>query len=506
MDKRQAVLDFVERCRILSGDGAGEPFKVLPFQRKFIWHAFAGEGNAALSMARGGGKTALCSAIAAAHMVPPLRQPGADIVIVASSFDQGLIDHTDSVGYLRSAGWDVDDRKVWRNQSTANRAILEHRPTSARLVCKGANAKTLHGLRPLLVLCDEPTQWLDTQRAAIFAALDTGLGKMPHSRLIALGTAPRDEDHWFRRMLTGHNVRYAQWHKAGADDDPFALKTWKKANPSWPALPSLRKKIREEAKRAALDTAELAKFKSLRLNLGVDDVESAWLMDAENWKRIIGDAPRAGPMVMAFDLALSYAMCACAVFWPHTGRLEAVACFPSVPSLHKRGQLDGVEGLYERMAERDELQLIGKRAASVAGFLKLCLLRYGMPATVVADYYKHEELLDALEEADFLMTDFVTRRMGPFDGAADCTMFIRGCLEDKVVPLENLMLSHAVSSARLKNTNGNWHLAKSSEAGRSWRMKDDGAAASILAVAVGLRQFPAPDDDDDDDDEDVFLL
>ena len=35
----------------------------------------------------------------------------------------------------------------------------------------------------------------------MIAALRTGLGKTPGSRLIALGTRPADELHWFARLL-----------------------------------------------------------------------------------------------------------------------------------------------------------------------------------------------------------------------------------------------------------------------------------------------------------------
>ena len=64
----------------------------------------------------------------------------------------------------------------------------------------------MHGLRPLLVLADEPAQWPPSSSEAALAALRTGLGKFPGSRLIALGTRPDDDAHWFARMLTETNA------------------------------------------------------------------------------------------------------------------------------------------------------------------------------------------------------------------------------------------------------------------------------------------------------------
>ena len=56
---------YLRGLTITQGRLAGEPFKVLPWERRFIAGAFAdGVGTAALSVARGNGKTALVAGIA----------------------------------------------------------------------------------------------------------------------------------------------------------------------------------------------------------------------------------------------------------------------------------------------------------------------------------------------------------------------------------------------------------------------------------------------------------
>ena len=45
----------IEGLTITQGAGAGEPFRLLPWQRRFLRGAFAVEGDAALSIARGNG-------------------------------------------------------------------------------------------------------------------------------------------------------------------------------------------------------------------------------------------------------------------------------------------------------------------------------------------------------------------------------------------------------------------------------------------------------------------
>ena len=77
---------------VSQGRRAGEPFQVLPWQSRFVRGAFApGIQSAALSVARGNGKTALLSGIAAATLDGPLAVPRGETVIVASSFEQARI-------------------------------------------------------------------------------------------------------------------------------------------------------------------------------------------------------------------------------------------------------------------------------------------------------------------------------------------------------------------------------------------------------------------------------
>ena len=65
---------------------------MLPWQARFVRGAFRpGIQSAALSVARGNGKTALLSGIACATLDGPLMVPRGETVIVASSFEQARI-------------------------------------------------------------------------------------------------------------------------------------------------------------------------------------------------------------------------------------------------------------------------------------------------------------------------------------------------------------------------------------------------------------------------------
>ena len=143
---------------------------------------------------------ALVAALACAVVDPagPLHARRAEVVCAASSFAQGKIIFEDVVAYLERLDHKLPDRKLWRRLDSGNFATIEHRPSGARVRCIGSDPKRAHGLRPTLALLDEPAQWETAKRDAMIAAIRTGLGKRPGSRLIALGTRPSDEGHWFR--------------------------------------------------------------------------------------------------------------------------------------------------------------------------------------------------------------------------------------------------------------------------------------------------------------------
>jgi len=486
------LADYIAGLTITQGAGAGKPIRLLPWQRRFLRGAFAVDGDASLSIARGAGKSTIVASIACAVVDGPLRQSRAEVVCVASSFAQGRIIFEHVRAFLEAAGHDLSDRRAWRVQDSQNVATVEHKPTGARVRCIGSDPKRAHGLAPLLVLADEPAQWEATKRDAMLAALRTAMGKLEGSRLIALGTRPADDEHWFAKMLDG-GCDYSQCHAARESDPPFQKRTWLKANPSLPIMPALEKRIRKEAADAKHDPSMLAAFRALRLNMGTDDTVQSTLLDAGTWRRITGDAERSGKCIWGLDLGQSYAMSACAAYWPASGRLEALASFPNEPGLAERGNQDGVGNLYVRMMQRAELVTTGGEATDIAEFLDLARERFGLPSAIVADRFRAAELRDILRKLRIRNVPLIERGQGFKDGGEDVRDFRRACVEVKVIPSPSLLLTAAMGEARVtSDPAGNWKLAKASQGGRRRRAKDDAAAAAILAVAYGTRRARRP--------------
>ena len=479
------LLKYLAGLKITQGEGVGEPFPLFPWERRFLRGAFAVDGDSALSVGRGNGKTTLLAGVAAAFIDGPLRQHRGDVVIAASSFGQARISFEHVRAFL---GDKLAIKTEWRTWDTTQQAAIEHRPTGARVRCIGCDPKRAHGLAPALVLADEPTQWEASKSERMVSALRTAMGKIPGSRLVALGTRPADSDHWFAKLL--QTADYAQTHAAAPDDPPFRKATWVKANPSLPFMPHLEARIRKEANEARRDASKLAEFCAYRLNLGTPDTLQATLLDAGTWARI--EAPEnehRGRWALGLDLGTSAAMSAAAGYFPDSGALEAVACFPELPDLKERGLADGVGRLYTRMAERGELLIAGRRVSDIGALLREVRERWGFPDLIVCDRWREGELRDALEKAGFPLTFLEARGQGFRDGGEDVRLFREACLADAVRPARSLLMTAAMSEARVvMDAAGNAKLSKSTQGGRRKRARDDAAAAAILAVAAGYRR------------------
>ncbi len=474
----KALTEYLANLTITQGEGAGEALQLLPWERRYLRGAMRdGVRRTALSIARGNGKSTFVAAMAAATVNGPLRQPRAECVIVASSFQQGRIAFEHILGFVDPS------RKEYKIQDSANNALLQHKESGAKIRCIGSDPRRAHGLAPLFVLADEPAQWEPSKSDRMFAALRTGLGKIRGSRLIALGTRPEDPTHWFSIMLDGE-CDHSQLHSAGMDDPPFRKRTWLKANPSLPYMPALEDEIRDEAADARRDAMQLAAFRALRLNQGTSDVLTNDLISADVWKACeLLPAERDGPVAWGIDLGQNAAMSAVAAYWPHTGRLEALACFLEKPSLEDRERTDRAHGVYRALHRGGELIIKGDRVSDVAGLLAEARERFGDPDVLVADRWREAELRQVLEAMRFPWTRLAIRGQGFKDGSEDVRAFRKGCLRDHVRPLQSLLLRHALSNARvIGDPAGNWKLSKNTQGGRNATARDDAAAAVILAV------------------------
>ena len=268
----------------------------------------------------------------------------------------------------------------YRVQDSANRASITDTATGAMLRVVGSDPARAHGLAPALVLADEVAVWPRGNVEAMISVLKTSGGKIPDSRMLWLGTRPASGAHLFEKMLLPGGADYRQVHAADPEDNPFSIKSWRKANPGLDQMPDLLAVIRKEAARAAKDGETLASFRALRLNQGVSDVRESWLLDPDTWASIERkDTPKMGKYYLGIDLGENASMSCAAAYWPDTGALAAIGVFPEQPDLLTRGHADGVGELYVRAEARSELFTAGELVSDPAELLRLSLELWGRP-------------------------------------------------------------------------------------------------------------------------------
>ncbi len=485
----ETVLDYLSTLKVTEGPLAGQTLSVLDWEETFIRNALAPEvHSAALTVARGAGKTSVVSAMACAFLEGPLRVQRGSMVVVASSFSQARIVFDHVLATLGLSTMTPQDRKVWRIQDSANSALIEHRESGAKLKCIGSDPKRAHGLAPSIIMCDEPAQWPEATAEKMVAALQTSLGKQRDAKIIFFGTRPATEDHFFERLLAG-GADYAQIHAGGADDDPLNPETWHRANPSLAHLTNLLPLYEKEAKGAKLDAAAMASFKALRLNMGVADVIENVLIGVEAWKACECDElpTRDGLPILGVDLGSSASASGFAAYWP-TGRLEGHMAFGSEPSLEERARADHAGHTYSRMAAEDGIRLHPGCVPEVAGMLEEALELYGVPSVIVCDRWRHGEMVDALRKLG-VNIPVLTRGQGFKDGADDVRQFRKAVLSHSVVVRPTLTWRVTIAGSRVEtDAAGNAKLSKKSQ-----RARDDLAAAAIIAVAEGYRQACKPE-------------
>ena len=488
----KALAEYIQTLTIGQGRHAGERFHLLGWQRRFLRGAFApGVSDAALSIARGNGKSVLTAAVGAASVDidGPLVEPMAESVIIAASFNQGQAIFRHLRHFLQPTL--AAHKSRFRVSDSLNAASIQDRETGASVRVVGNNAKTLHGLQPKLLLLDELAQWESGQIDASLAGLSTSMGKIADARLLAIGTRPASPEHPFERMLTG-GADYAQVHKALEADNPFHVRTWRKANPSLDHMPDLRLVIEKEAKRAKQDATLLPQFEALRLNKGVSDVRQSVLLEAATWRAIESEEPPSigAGYLLGLDLGTSAAMSAASAYDPQSGGLDTFAVFPEMPTLAERGLRDGVGNQYVQMQTRGELIISGERVSSIAGLLAECLKRWGKPSAIVCDRWREQEMRQELTKAHFPSgAAVITRGQGWKDGGEDVRDFRTAVLGGHVIAPVSLLLRSAIAEARVVgDASANWKIAKKTEGGRRSASRDDAIVSAVLCIAEGQRR------------------
>ncbi|HEX7119135.1 MAG TPA: terminase TerL endonuclease subunit [Longimicrobiales bacterium] len=229
------VCRWIERFLVHSqGDYLGQPFRLRPWQKAFIYRAYELEPDgsrrydrALLGVGKGNGKTELAAALALAELAGPVvfdgwERPGVprrpvprtapDIPIAAASFEQAdtlfgaaraMIQHGPLADFFEC--WDTE---------------LLPKGAPGRLYRVAAVAGTNDGRRPTFFVADELHEW-EGRKERVYLVLSNGRAKRTGTWELAISTAG-----WDVGSLLGRLYLHGKRVQAGEVDDPRFLFQW----------------------------------------------------------------------------------------------------------------------------------------------------------------------------------------------------------------------------------------------------------------------------------------
>ena len=367
-----------------------------PFQQRFLRGALApGIRTAAASCPRGNGKSTLAAHIAHRCLTPGdrLHEPGAEYILLAASITQAVR------GVFSPVRRWIGENPDYRIAESANRATITHLPTRTLLRVIGSKGKTAMGLVGVpLVIADEPASWENVGGTLMFDALETAQGK-PESelRVIFIGTLAPATGGWWPELVGrgSHRGTYVQ----SIQGNPERWDQWpeiRRCNPLMSLYAESRQVLLQERDAARADTRLKARFLSYRLNQPTPD-EAEVLLTVDDWKRTLARpvAIPAGRPIVGVDLGANRAWSAAVALW-QSGRCEALAVAPGIPSIDVQERRDRVPGgTYRKLLETGRLTLAsGLRVVPASQLIEAVLATWGIPEVMIADRFRMDELRD----------------------------------------------------------------------------------------------------------------
>lgn len=485
----EAAIAFLETLKIPEGPKAGQKLRLAQFQKTFVRGALdPGNMVAVLSIGRGNAKTALAAGLALGAVMGEWdKQPKREILLAARNRDQAKTAFNFLVGFIERL---PRAKRALFTIRRGSRLEVEYEGASGGLArCIAADGRSVLGGAPTMAILDERAAWEREKGDALENAILSGLGKRNGKALIISTSAPDDANTFSRWLDAPPPGTYVQEHRPAYGSPADDAESLLVANPgAVEGIGASVEWLQAQARRAiARGGSALSSFRNLNRNERVSADNRSVLITVDEWLAAeVSELPaRAGACILGVDLGGSRSMSAAALYWPETGRLEAVGTFPAVPSLADRGASDGVSSRYVDMKERGELVTMGDNTVPPGPWLAEVVNRAGGAtiSCVVGDRFRHAEFVEAMAKAN-LRVPFIWRGFGWKDGSEDIERFRRALFDGHVKTLPSLLLRSAFSDAiTLVDPAGNHKLAKARSLGRI-----DAAAAAILAISEGARR------------------
>lgn len=490
------AIAFLETLIVPEGPKAGSPLVLAEYQKQFVRGALATDVMVGvLSIGRGNAKTAISAGIGLGSVMGIWdAQPKREIILAARNRDQAKTAFGFVVGFVQ--GLPAGEQELFTIRH-GYKLEVEYAANGGGLIrVIPADGKSILGGAPTLAIMDERAAWEKDKGDSLENAILSGLGKRGGRALIISTSAPDDANTFSRWLDEPPPGCYVQEHRPPPGLPADDLDSLLIANPgAVEGIGATPEWLVAQARRAiARGGSALSSFRNLNRNERVSTEDRSVLVTVDEWlsAEVAPDAlpERRGACILGVDLGGSRSMSAAAFYWPDTGRLEALGTFPAFPSLADRGASDGVSGRYREMQERGELSVMGENTVPPGPWLAEIVRQLDGAdlACVVGDRFRHAEFTEAMEKAGLGRVPFIWRGFGWKDGSEDIERFRRALFDGDVAVAPSLLLRSAFADAiTLVDPAGNHKLAKARSLGRI-----DAAAATVLAVAEGMRRKAAP--------------
>jgi len=441
--------------------------------------------NAFVELPRGNGKSTIAGGLLVLFAFF-LGESGAEAYSVATKKDQARISF--------QAGRQMLLRSPALKKSVEiGKYNLHNSATESKMEALGADADTLDGLRPFIVVVDEVHK-LPSQD--LVDVMESGMGTRLDPLLFEITTAGNDDQsvygqHYLlsTRVLDG-TVDLPQWFafiaSADQEDDWTQEETWKKANPNY-GISVKAEFLRNECKKALANPAEQSRFRRLYLGQKVQAAESYFSL--EDWKlcpRLPDDDElKTFSCWMGFDLSSTIDITAAVLLWQLSKDEFAVKPFFWMPedTLEDRSQQDRVP--YVRWKQDGHLfttpgptidrQMVRRHVVQIAKQWKV--------KGFCADPWQMHDMGDKLAQEDGLPVVMVPQR---YEQLSEPMKQLQGrILERRIRHDYNPLMSVMVGNVKAKeDERRNVLLSKRKSIGRI-----DGVQALLNA----LSQVPAVD-------------
>jgi len=280
----ERIIQFIECLTIPSGVGAGGPFILRDWQKKFIRDVYGPIKNglrevrrAIMSIARKNGKSTFIAALVLVHLVGPEAIQNGEIYSAATEREQAALIYKVCSQIVRA---DPELESMLKLVDSTKTIVNYNNGSFYRALSAEAGSK--HGLNPTFVIYDELAQVRDRE---LFDALDTSMGAREEPLFITISTQSNDPQHILSKLiddgLSGNDPSTVTHLYEVKEDvvDIFNEKEWYAANPGLDDFRSLGD-MRVMAARAKRMPSFEATFRNLYLNQRIN-AESPLIPRAE---------------------------------------------------------------------------------------------------------------------------------------------------------------------------------------------------------------------------------